>query len=345
MSTGRKAIEPRLDPKPVIDDQQVANDLVAAAQLGKEMQGYGQGRDLVNQLLGQAQMAGAFEQFSRTVSVSKLAIVKENKLYQQLAGSVAPNGSELKGTWVEFCNLLGISDDKANEDIANLQAFGENALENMQRIGIGYRDLRQFRKLPADQRTALIEAAKEGDKASLLDLAEDLIAKHAKEKEALNKTIDDQKSELAAKQSRLDRDAARLNAQEDEIARLTAQPKPERTPELIEAERLRYINDAVLKTVSDIEAGLRSHFTLLENLFAEGEVPNHARLAQQQALSQIIQAARALAGDFGITLKAEDLERNELLWLTQAETLFGQAEGHPASEPPVNIDLLDSDED
>ena len=51
MSTGRKAIETRLDPKPAIDDQQVANDLVAAAQLGKEMQGYGQGRDLVNQLL------------------------------------------------------------------------------------------------------------------------------------------------------------------------------------------------------------------------------------------------------------------------------------------------------
>ena len=36
-------------------------------------------RDLLNQLLDQAQMADAFEQFSRTVRTSKLAFVKENK--------------------------------------------------------------------------------------------------------------------------------------------------------------------------------------------------------------------------------------------------------------------------
>ena len=41
-------------------------------------------RDLLNQLLGQAQMADAFEQFSRTVRTSKLAFVKENKLYRNL---------------------------------------------------------------------------------------------------------------------------------------------------------------------------------------------------------------------------------------------------------------------
>jgi hypothetical protein len=43
-------------------------------------------RDLLNQLLGQAQMADAFEQFSRTVRTSKLAFVKENKLYRNLKG-------------------------------------------------------------------------------------------------------------------------------------------------------------------------------------------------------------------------------------------------------------------
>ncbi|MGX2039869.1 hypothetical protein ACWJKU_07000 [Methylocaldum sp. MU1018] len=127
----------------------------AAKQLAALQQGYGQGRDLVNQLLGQAQMAGAFEQFSRTVSVSKLEIVKKNKLYQQLAGMRAPNGSELKGTWAEFCGLLGMSEDKADLDIKNLQAFGEEALESMSRMGIGYRELRQFRRLPDDQKTAL----------------------------------------------------------------------------------------------------------------------------------------------------------------------------------------------
>lgn len=59
-------------------------------------------------------MADAFGKFSQTVWASKLNFVKENKLYRNLSGKKAPNGLELKGTWEEFCSLLGVSDEKAN---------------------------------------------------------------------------------------------------------------------------------------------------------------------------------------------------------------------------------------
>jgi hypothetical protein len=156
-------------------------------------------RDLLNQLLGQAQMADAFEQFSRTVRTSKLAFVKENKLYRNLKGKKTPNGSEFSGTWDEFCSVLGISADKADLDIANLTAFGEEALESMSRMGIGYRELRQFRRLPEDQKSALIEVAKEGDKTALLELAEEMIAKHAREKEELKTDLEISRQMLAEK--------------------------------------------------------------------------------------------------------------------------------------------------
>jgi hypothetical protein len=175
----------------------------AAQQLQRLQAGYGQDRDLANQLLGQAQAFQAAGNLLRTFGVSKLAIVKENKLYQRLSGMTAPNGSEINGTWAEYCGLLGISVDKADQDIANLQAFGEEALEQMQRAGVGYRDLRQFRKLPIDQRTALIQAAKEGDKDTLLELAEDLIAKHAKEKGELSATVEELSQDNAAKDGRI----------------------------------------------------------------------------------------------------------------------------------------------
>ncbi|MDU4391217.1 MAG: hypothetical protein E7I52_18095, partial [Klebsiella michiganensis] len=130
-------------------------------------------RDLLNQLLGQAQMADAFAQFSKTVLTSKMAFVKENKLYQSLKGKKGQDGLEFSGTWAEFCNLLGYTPEHANESINNLQSFGEEALESMSRMGIGYRELRQFRRLPEDQKSALIEVAKEGDKTALLELAEE----------------------------------------------------------------------------------------------------------------------------------------------------------------------------
>ncbi len=186
----------------------------AANQMAALRHEYGQGRDLVNQMLGQVQMANAAGGLLQTFGVAKLAFVKENKLYQQLAGMKTPNGLELCGTWCEFCELLGMSDEKANQDIANLKAFGEEALENMNRIGIGYRDLRQYRKLPADERLALIEAAKDGDKEGLLDLAETLIARHTKEKEALTHRAEDAEADLEASR-------ARVTAKETETERLT----------------------------------------------------------------------------------------------------------------------------
>ncbi|WDI68756.1 hypothetical protein [Klebsiella grimontii] len=160
-------------------------------------------RDLLNQLLGQAQMADAFAQFSKTVLTSKMAFVKENKLYQSLKGKKGQDGLEFSGTWAEFCNLLGYTPEHANESINNLQSFGEEALESMSRMGIGYRELRQFRRLPEDQKSALIEVAKEGDKTALLDLAEEMIAKHAREKEELKTDLEISRQMLAEKKEEL----------------------------------------------------------------------------------------------------------------------------------------------
>lgn len=192
-------------------------------------------RDVVNQLLGQAQMAEAFSQFSRTVRLSKLAHVKETKLYRALSGKQMPNGSVSTGTWDDFCALLGHSADKVDLDLQNLRAFGEEALESMSRMGIGYRELRQFRQLPQDSKEALIEAAKEGDRETLIDLAEELIAKQHAEKSALQKAQqdaearaeklqkqaeeqDEQIVELKEERKRLRRDWARKGLDERVVA-------------------------------------------------------------------------------------------------------------------------------
>lgn len=225
---------------PALPAMAEAANALAAAQAA-----YGEERDLVNQLLGQAQMAGAFEEFSRTVRTSKLAYVKENKLYRTLAGKKSPNGSEFSGTWDEFCALLGISVDKADMDIANLRTFGEEALESMSRMGIGYRELRQFRKLPEDQKTALIEVAKSGDKESFVELAEEVIAKHTKEKAALKKEATDLKADLEAKEKVMADKNSKIDQLSAELAKLT-----QITPEAQEAERQR-VEATLLKQLQD----------------------------------------------------------------------------------------------
>lgn len=214
-------------------------------------------RDLLNQLLGQAQMADAFEQFSRTVRTSKLAFVKENKLYRGLKGMKTANGSQFSGTWDDFCQLLGMSRDKVELDIANLRSFGEEALESMSRMGIGYRELRQFRRLPDDQKSALIEVAKEGDKTALLELAEEMIAKHTKEKEELKTDLEISRQMLAEKKGEIEV----LKDQSDELkAKLTRRATtetPDEEGQVLETEATGFKN-GVLSALINLKCGFEA---------------------------------------------------------------------------------------
>lgn len=215
-------------------------------------------RDLLNQLLGQAQMAGAFEDFSRTVRTSKLAFVKENKLYRNLKDAKNPHGAEkLSGTWEEFCGLLGRSVDQVDRDIANLTAFGEEALESMSRMGIGYRELRQFRRLPEDQKSALIEVAKEGDKTALLDLAEEMIAKHAREKEELKTDLEISRQMLAEKKEELGTMRNEKEELKSRLVRRSATETPDEEGVALETEVTGF-KSGVLSAFFDLKSGFNA---------------------------------------------------------------------------------------
>lgn len=220
---------------------------------------YEDDRDLVNQLLGQAQMADAFGKFSLTVRTSKLAFVKENKLYRALKGKRTHDGQDfLSGTWDEFCGLLSMSVAKADEDIVNLRNFGETALESMSRMGIGYRELRQYRRLPDDQKTALIEVAQSGDKDAFLELAEDLIAKHAREKEGATQRISDLEGDLQAKEELLAERHQENSELREKLVRIKRLPPDEVASELTR-ETAEFVGEALIK----LDTSVRAAFTAL----------------------------------------------------------------------------------
>ncbi|KII30049.1 hypothetical protein [Pseudomonas fluorescens] len=211
----RTKIHPVDSPElPVLDGEMLTANQNVMASLQAS---HSDERDLVNQLLGQAQMAESFAKFSLTVSTSKLAYVKETKLYRGLSGKKTADGQQFVGTWDEFCSLLGRSRQQVDEDIANLRTLGEAALDSMSRMGIGYRELRQYRRLPQDEQAALIEVAKAGDKEAFLDLAEEVIAKHAKEKEALIQRLDDVNADYEAQGEVMAKKTKELDSAKQEL--------------------------------------------------------------------------------------------------------------------------------
>ncbi len=306
----------------------IAEDVQTADALNALREGYGQERDLLNQLLGQAQMADAFAKFSVTVTTSKLAFVKENKLYHALKGRESGNGYQLSGTWDEFCGLLNLSREKADLDIANLKAFGEEALESMSRMGIGYRELRQYRRLPEDQKLALIEVAKAGDKDGFLDLAEEMIARHAKEKESLATQVEEAKATLEAKDRVLADKNERLTKLEEEGKRKF---KPSAGSEAKTAQE-----QALL---TELDQASSAAYLAIHKTFAAADVAlsdSGAREAIQtrarQAVEFLVQQLADMAEEFGIQV---DLEaRIAPPWLS--EEALASLEARNAANPHTN---------
>lgn len=82
----RKASTTEIQPMAEINQQAFQEDATALAALGDIAQGMQDERDLVNQILGQVQMARSIARFADVVSLSKLAHIKETKLYRALQG-------------------------------------------------------------------------------------------------------------------------------------------------------------------------------------------------------------------------------------------------------------------
>ncbi|EJO5054229.1 hypothetical protein [Pseudomonas aeruginosa] len=262
----RKASTPKIDHMPEINQEAFQEDVNAVGILGAIAQGMHEERDLVNQILGQVQMARSIARFADVVSLSKLAHIKETKLYRALQGKKGfdPDGNEIAdvGTWDGFCQALGLSRSKVDEDLTNLNAFGEEALNQLSAIGAGYRELRQWRKLPEDARSALIEAAKQGNKDAVEYLAEELIATHTKEKAALEKQVEDLRADNEALGERMARKSRELD---ETVHELEKTKRRIQTMKADEAEKeLRQEATAIaFEAEADISGKLREAFSVM----------------------------------------------------------------------------------
>ena len=310
----------------------VVEDLRAADTLTALQAGYGAERDLLNQLLGQAQAFHAAGSLLQTFGVSKLAYVKETKLYQQLKGQRTPNGLELKGTWEEFCGLLGLSDEKANQDIANLNAFGEEALESMSRMGIGYRELRQYRKLPEDEKQALIEVAKAGDKEGFVDLAEEIFAKHAREKSELAAQSKKDRAELAAKDRVLTDNSTKINEQAQEIELLKSEEFVAPPRSVARTRDEQKLLTAVTQSTSRTFLHMRRVFLAADAALSDsgGNAPEAIQHVARQAVEFLAQQLADMAEEFDIRVDLES--RINPGWLDEDALAVLEARGQTPAQ-------------
>ena len=196
-----------------LTQQQEAQALLAKQMTQDKAQAY--------ELVG---MLKAFDFTKKVTTVGTLKIlaeIKEDKQYKGLELLDKDKNPRHVGTWSEFCEALGYSVNKIDEDLQNLSKFGEDFLETSQRLGLGYREMRKLRKLPEDARAEIVEAdySEATDKEELLERIEDLTAKFAKEKGELESKLKRKSEDYDAQAKVLANRNERINKLDAELAK------------------------------------------------------------------------------------------------------------------------------
>ncbi|HSH71566.1 MAG TPA: hypothetical protein VK974_00790 [Methylophilaceae bacterium] len=206
---------------PVTEEAQ--SETAMESKIANITEAYSGDRDLINQLLGQTQAFQAVAKFTTVVSLSKLQIIKENKLYKDSKGLKTPDGQELSGTWADFVELgLGMSVNKIDEDLLNLNAFGEDALASLTSIGAGYRELRKLRKLPDDVKDQVIQGRLVDltDKDDVVALIDELTSEQTRVVDKLNKHVTNLTEDAQAVDQLLGDKSDRITELEKEVHKL-----------------------------------------------------------------------------------------------------------------------------
>ncbi|MCG6659299.1 hypothetical protein HOP52_16190 [Halomonas campisalis] len=199
---------------------------------------YTEARDEANQLLGEARAMNAVAKLTTVVTLKTLAKVKKTQVYKELKGKsgIDSQGNKIDdvGTWEGYCRAIGRSKSSVDTDLKNLEVFGEEALESLRAIGAGYRELRKLRQLPDEQRELIIqgEAVQAGDKETLVELIEDMAARHAKEKESLQQKADESRQELEASRRVTQDKSSRIAELEEQLHRRQHLTPDQRAQEL-----------------------------------------------------------------------------------------------------------------
>lgn len=180
----------------------------------------------LSEKIGALKATAFFKKLVTVTEIKLIAEIKETKQYKGLT-IIDPNGFPVTvTTFQDFCQSLGYSYEKINQDLQNLSAFGEDFLETSQRMGLGYRDLRKLRKLPIEEQQLIIngEAVKTEDKESLIDMIEEMAVKHAKEKAERDEQIKQLQADNLAKDSVLANKDKKIN-ELDKKLNLRRQPE------------------------------------------------------------------------------------------------------------------------
>ena len=227
---------------------------------------------LIGQRIGRRQVFDSLIKLLSVTDIQDLSRIKESKQYKGFQ-HVGADGRLVTITgWDDYCSLVeSRSRETIDVEILNLERLGPECFEVLRAAGIGAGRMRNLRGLPQDELTALMAAAKDADKETVLDLAEELIVKQKLDKQKLQDELQEARANLDAKEQRITKLSDDLNKEHEKLSKAQRKWKSA-TPDERQQILQHAVMDAEAAIVADLgnsKNGLRAAVLALANHCAE----------------------------------------------------------------------------
>jgi hypothetical protein len=258
---------------------------------------------IANQAHGKLSFINGFNKFFRSAEIRIAKDIKENKLWRHIPVDDGCGNVRAAESFADYCkNGLGHSKGFVYEGIQNYDMFGE-ALDGLQQMGVERNQLRLLRKAPESIVEEVKAAAEKQDKDSLLEIIDDLAARHAKEKEVLENEKQELHDKLARAESENEADKRLLADKDQKINEQARELRRDFSPDE-EKQRLQELDSQQKLKLKEKEfaciAAINEFSQVVDEVFERESLPDHVEESMYGSLRGVFRHALLVARDKGI---------------------------------------------
>ncbi|MGE4293920.1 MAG: hypothetical protein AB7E32_17145 [Desulfovibrio sp.] len=175
----------------------------------------------VSEALGRIRTAEFFRRIGDVVIAQTFSDLRNSKKYKDYPIKGEDGIIRRCQNFEEFCQTaFGKSYKRCHELSQNLHTLGSDLYESAERIGFRAKDYRVLKALPPEEQEVVKQAIASESKEQVLDILQDMAARHASEKAASKKETADLKADMEAKDKVLQAKQQRLDKAELELEKL-----------------------------------------------------------------------------------------------------------------------------
>lgn len=213
-------------------------------------------------MLGQIESAQFSARVQEKVIVEIFLRLKKNKAYRAI--KLRDESGNLRGCadLEEFCtHFLGASYRKVKELTDNYHLIGPDLYEQAEKIGFRREDYRAFKALPADDQDVIREAMQADDRDTVIDLLQEMAARHASEKAALTAEATEAKETAEARDQVVRAKEAKISQLEEantKLKRRIQTATPDQAGEQLREEVSQFAFGAEAQILGNLRAGFQA---------------------------------------------------------------------------------------